>query len=337
MKKITNRELAKIAGVSPTAVSFAINGKKGISEETRNHILGIAQELNHPFAQGMKGVSNDINIAVLFRHDISSIDRLFYSELNNSIMQACNRLPCNLILASAYYENDEVILSDIMYSNQIDGILLYGDISRRILTKLYSLDIPMVALDSSRKNTDILSVYVNYSDAAYTATCHLLELGHRDIAYIGNEQLHEFNISTFSGFQTATTEYDITLATNRIQFNVFDEDTLYQSLDAILSGSTQPTALFCATDYYAIHAIKHLNAKGIFVPNDISVIGIDDIEFSKYFIPSLTTVRIDRELMGRYGFELLQKLIQGEPCEKVRMPPAELIIRDSTAPPSMQT
>ena len=319
MKNPTTREIAKKAGVSPAAVSLALNGKKGISEDTRKTILKIAQSMNYN-PQGNRTRENKrktarYNIAVLFRTDLNSMDQLFYNELNISVMKACESIPYNLIFTSV--RNASLLPSDIT----------------TVIGEIIALEIPFVVLDSSRINFYQTAVRVEYDSAAYLATRHLIELGHRDIAFIGNDNMHDFNVLVFSGFQCATAESDISLPLNRIQIGVYNEESLYASIDNILSGADIPTALFCATDSYAILAIHYLHRKGIRIPEDISVIGIDELIHSRFTIPSLTTVRIDRDLIGKIGSELLIRKIHGEECESVMVPAGELIIRESTALP----
>lgn len=330
--KLTTKDIAKLAGVSPAAVSFAINGRKGISDQTRKRILEIVAQTNYRPMGGTKEPHRE-NIAILFRHDIPTLDQLFYTELNASMIAACDQLPYTLILTSAYHQGNEIILSDVLRSGSIDGVITYGDLERDVQSELNNLGIPIVVLDSSRKSEEQFAVRVDYAMAAYTAAKHLIDLGHRDIAYIGNDKLHDFNLLTFSGFQRATTEHSLPLDMNRIQINVYDEESLYICIDEALKGECAPTALFCATDFYAIHAIRHLHSKGMRVPDDISVVGIDDIAVSKFIIPSLTTVRIDREAMGRYGFELMKRCLNNESRECISLPSSNLIVRESTAPP----
>jgi len=95
-----------------------------------------------------------------------------------------------------------------------------------------------------------------------------------------------------------------------------------------------PTAFFCATDLYAVHTMQHLHQRGIRVPQDVSVVGIDDTIISRFTIPALTTVRIDREELGRRGFEVLSAMIAGEKRESVTLPSSDLVVRESTAAPA---
>ncbi len=334
MEKITIQEIAKLAGVSPSAVSIALNDKPGISDSTRARVLGIVKQTGYLHHAPGRLNSVGANIAVLFRNEYPLQDRLFYTELNTSVMEACENLSYNLLFASTFYKGSELTFSDILRSDILDGILSYGDIDRIVLSELKTRNVPIIVLDSSRRSGDVcLSVQVDYEHAAYTATKYLIDLGHRDIAFIGNNKQHDFNLLVFEGFRRATSEADIALSTNRIQLNVYNEESLGPCIDEALGGAHLPTALFCATDFYAMRALRRLHHRGIRVPEDISVIGIDDVLSSKYLIPSLTTMAVDRQEMGRLGIELLQKAINGEPCQSVVLPQCKLIVRESTAEP----
>lgn len=334
MEKIKTIDIARMAGVSPSAVSIALNGKPGISEKTRARILSIVKQTGYLHHAPGRLNSSSANIAVLFRNEYPLQDRLFYTELNTSVMEACESLSYNLLITSTFFKGKDLAFSDVLRSDMLDGILSFGDIDRAVYAELKSLNIPIIVLDSSRRTGDLcLSVQVDYENAAYTATKHLLDLGHRDIAFIGNNKQHDFNLLVFEGFRRATAEATIALGTNRIQLNVYDEDSLGSCIDEALSGPQLPTAVFCATDFYAMRALRKIYHKGIRVPDDISVIGIDDVLSSKYLIPALTTMAVDRQEMGRLGIELLQKAIKGEPCQSVVLPQCKLIVRESTAPP----
>jgi DNA-binding LacI/PurR family transcriptional regulator len=334
MEKITTQEIARLAGVSPSAVSIALNGKPGISEKTRARILGVVKQTGYLHHAPGRLNSASANIAILFRNEYPLQDRLFYTELNTSVMEACESLSYNLLFASTFYKGSQLTFSDVLRSDMLDGILTYGDVDRIVFSELKTLNIPIIVLDSSRRSGEpCLSVQVDYEHAAYTATKHLIDLGHRDIAFIGNNKQHDFNLLVFEGFRRATSEADIALSTNRIQLNVYNEEALGPCIDEALGGTHLPTARFCATDSYAMRALRRLYHRGLRVPDDRSVIGIDDVLSSKYLIPSLTTMSVDRQEMGRLGIELLQKAINGEPCQSVVLPQCKLVVRESTAPP----
>lgn len=336
MRKLTTRDIAKLAGVSPTAVSFALNNKPGISEETRKHILEVMAANDYqPTPRASRADTPSPRIAVIFPFDIRPIDRLFYTELNTAVMLACSSLAYDMVFTGpSITESGEIVLPEIIKARNVDGVLVFGDISLSVIYQIRALDLPLVELDSSRAYPGQIAVSPDYQMAAYTATRHLTELGHRDIAYIGNDELHDFNLRTFSGFQQAATEVGLSLDLSRIQIHIHDEHSLHAAIDSMLASGSCPTAFFCATDLYAVHTMQRLHEAGIRVPEDISVIGIDDTIVSRFTIPPLTTVAIDRDALGKHGFELLQKLIAGQPAETITLPSADLIVRKSTAPPA---
>lgn len=333
-KKMTTREIARLAGVSPTAVSFALNGKDGISPDTRRKILSIMQQVNYqPGKQGSVRQRPAVRlnrIAVIFRKDIPPVDMLFYTELNSSVMEACSARGIDLLVTQMQVEEGKPKLPNCLLCGDVDGILVYGDISRSYIEHIKALKIPVVELDSSRSYDGQVAVRVNYRRAAYLATMHLIDQNHRDIAYIGNEELHDFNLQVFSGFQDAISSACYPLDLSRVQLNVRDEETVCRAVDTLLSSAVRPTAIFCATDLYAIYAMRYLQQKGLKIPGDISIIGIDDIQFSTFTTPALTTVRVDREELGKIGFELLMNCITGQEGKSILLEPAQLIQRGST-------
>ena len=330
-KKVTNLDIAAAAGVSPTAVSFALNGREGISRETRQLIFETARKLGYRISVHRKM----LNIALLFRNDLHDFDQLFYSEMSTRFIDECRTLPYNLVMATVYHEGEEVCFSDILNTGRIDGLLVFGDPDPDILAAIKGLNLPFVILDSIHQEENTPAVYVDYKEAAYKAACCLIDAGHRDIAFIGcnSKGIHDFTLLTFRGFQKATEKSGISLSTNRIQLDITDEETLQRAVDRALEGRKMPTALFCCADYYAIFAIRYLHSLGIRVPEDISVIGIDDIIVSRFMIPSLTTVKIDHDQIVRKGIDLLVRKISGANAESVSISDFEIAMRDSVSAP----
>lgn len=334
-KKMTTREIARLAGVSPAAVSFALNGKEGISPQTRRKILNIVQQVGYKPGNGGSERSRPVirlnRIAVIFRRDIQPVDMLFYTELNTSVMAACAERGIDMLVTQIKSVDGELCLPNCLLYADVDGVLVYGDISRTYLERLKALHIPVVELDSSRVYEGQIAVRVDYRKAAYMAVKHLIGLGHRDIAYIGNEELHDFNLQVFSGFQDAISEARYPLDLSRVQLTVRDKETTRGAVNTLFSSPIHPSAVFCATDLYAVYTVKHLQNLGFSVPDDVSVVGIDDMQISEFVTPALTTVRIDREKLGKCGFELLMQCVEGGKGESILLEPETLILRKSSA------
>ena len=336
MSKITNREIAQLAGVSPAAVSIAMNGKQGISAETRARILEIARQYHYcPNAASARILQGQpAFVAALFRTDAQLEDQLFYSEMSMNAMVACRDMGYTLVCTYITGLDGTIELPQAIRAGEVDGVLVFGDQEPGIYTELTRVGVPFVVLDCSRRNASHPAVFVDYAEAAYRATRHLIELGHRDIAYLSNGTLHDFNTLTLSGFQRATTEAGIALYPNRFQIDVEDEQSLRQCVDQALAGPTSPTAVFCTVDIHAVNVMRYLRELGFRVPEDISVIGIDDVAISRLVTPGLTTLRVDRRQMIVDGLQMLTALMQRERCESRTIAVPELICRQSTAPPA---
>lgn len=335
-KKLTIRELAKLAGVSPATVSLAINKKAGVNAATRKRVLEIAEQNDYFLGTSIRGTAGRTsNIAVVLHRFPSKVSEVFQTELNQSVIDACEKEAYNAVFTSIRNAKGTPSLPGILEARDVDGIISIGDTDDYTFDLLRSTGLPLVMLDSSNYREDLPSVYVNYQQSAYAATNYLIGLGHRDIAFIGNEQQHQFNMRVFSGFQNAMQEKSLQLiSVNRIQMNVFDEASCDTSMETLFaSGQEYPTALFCATDLHAIYALNYLIHRKIKVPREVSIIGVDDLILSKFVYPPLTTIRVNRVEIGRLGVELLLKKIGGQEINCVVLNSNELIIRGTTAPP----
>ena len=335
MKKLTIVEIANMAGVSPAAVSIVINGKKGVSDKTRLKVSEIIEKLQYtPNPSSRRLLFNKSNnIAILFRKSLQPLEHLFYSELNSVVISECELRGYNLIFTSASLENDTVYLPNVIKAHDVDGVIFYGDTDPLIENALKKYDIPYILVDSHLQNGEKLSVRADYAAAAHTAVRHLIGLGHKQIAFIGNHFLQNHYAQTFSGFQRAVEENDFTIPMNWIQFEAYDENAAATCMSRILSGPLLPTAVFCSADIYAIGAMKSIKEHNLKIPQDISVVGIDDILLCQYVEPPLTTARIDKREMGRMAIELLIKRIENERVESRVLITDTLVVRSSTAVP----
>lgn len=334
MSKTTNREIAKLAGVSPSAVSIAINGKPGISEETRTRILSIARQFNYCTGATSAKILRErsVYIAVLYRTDAPLIDQAFYTECSLVAMDVCRKLGYSLVTTYITGEDSALELPPSIRFGEVDGVLIFGDQKPSIYAELKHIGIPFVIVDSCTRGVPYPSIYIDYCEAAYQATRHLIDLGHRDIAFLCNSEPHEFSKQILAGFQKATMEANIALYPNRIQMDFNGPEAMLESVQQSLIGPQRPTAIFCFEDLTALKVIRTLSKAGIRVPEDISVIAIDGINYAAVSIPSLTTMRVDKHAMINEAFQMLNRMIKGETCATRTLKTPELMIGESTAP-----
>lgn len=329
---MTIKEIAKIAGVSPAAVSIVLNDRKGVSDETRAKVKEIVEKLQYsPNPNSRRLLFNKTNnIAILFKRNISPMEHLFHSELNRVILRECESFGYNLMFSSITVDHDNVSIPTVIKSYDVDGIISYGDIDTLILNSIRKFDIPYIIVDSHSTTTDISAVRADYMQAAYTATGYLISIGHRNIAYIGTNSMPQYGAQTFSGFKKAIEENKIALPINWIQMDANDEESAFKCMGNILSYDQLPSAVFCAADIYAIGVMQCIKQHGMQIPQDISVIGIDDILLSRYIDPPLTTVKIDKEEMGRIAMDMLVNKIKKKEVKNQVVRSDNLVVRAST-------
>ncbi|MBR7092443.1 MAG: LacI family DNA-binding transcriptional regulator [Clostridia bacterium] len=336
MKKMTIREVARLANVSPSAVSIVLNDRKGVSDETRERVKGIIDQLGYaPNPSSRRLLFNKTNnIAILFQKKTSPLEHFFYSEINTAVLRECEDKGYNLIFASFVVENNEVIFPNLIKSYDVDGVIFYGDVDAAVLNSLAKYEIPYIVIDNHAMLPGVLSVSADYKHAAYVSVSHLLRLGHKKIAYIGNGQLTNFNTQTFAGYKQALQEKNISISAEWIQFDASQEESAYRCMKNILLSAKSPTAVFCCADIYAIGAIKCLKDLHYKVPDDVSVSGIDDILLARYTDPTITTVKVDKCEIGQKAINLLINLINGLSVASITIRPDQLIVRESTKEPS---
>lgn len=329
--KLTISDIAKAAGVSTTTVSFVLNNKEGISKETRQKVLDIIEETNYRPTLNSRRLyfRKSFTIAVMFDRSSYRTDNLFYLDLTNALLKRCTAYNYSLVYSEYSYENDMITLPDIVLNKDVDGLVFVKDLPLALITALQNLDIPFVVADDHSDHDTLHTVKVDYRSAAYSAAKHLIEQGHRKIGFVGNMHLPTFYTQIFSGYQKALREAGLPLNLDWCFEKVHNRETMEQFMAQLLREEELPTAVFCMEDMLAIELIRYLQKQNISVPDEISVISIDNIILSSVIYPSLTTVSIDKEQVSSYAIDILMNLINNEPAESVTVSANNIVVRES--------
>lgn len=337
MARVTIKQVAAMAGVSPTAISLAMNGKPGVSEKTRERIMQVVDRMEYtPNESSRRLLSQRTgNIALLMDKDSSLLDQSFYSELNNHLLRESEDRLYNVIYCVAKVEeNSSVSLPNVIKLRDVDGIVIMGYLDPRIIRKIHSYGFPIVIVDNYLPESGVCNVTFDYFQAAVSGAEYLISCGHRKIGYIGHDigggNLKFFSHQTFMGFKTVLEKYSLSIPASWMQMGAMDENSATLEMDKLLKSNTLPTAVLCSGDIYAIGAMRSIKANGLRVPDDISVIGIDDILLSQYVEPSLTTIRVDKQCLASIAISLLvDKIERGVEKELEICPNHLLVIRNS--------
>jgi DNA-binding LacI/PurR family transcriptional regulator len=335
-KRATIKDIAEHTGFSIATVSRVLN-KKGLfySTKTFEKIQKAIKEMDyHPdaIARGLK-TQKTFNIAFL-EPWISD----FFSEVFLGVQDAANKAGYSVaIFSSNYNKEQEKRNVNTILSNRLDGIIISSAIlDRQNLTKIEEQKIPVVAIEKIVDDSLISCITIKNKEISKRAIEYLINLGHKRIGFI-SEPLDIGNLRyRFKGYKEALSDNSLTLDESIV---FIDETfrgqrylTYYDFTKKNLGKIKSCTALFITSDEAALAVMKALSDEGISVPDDISIIGFDGLDMSKYLIPSITTIVQPRYEMGFKAMELLLDLIDGKNAGRIDLK-AELLIGESTAKP----
>lgn len=328
---LTISDIAKLANVSKTTVSFVLNNKEGISEQTRQKVLSIIEQTNYKPTLNSRRLyfQKSFTIAVVFDKSIPAFGNLFYFDIMNALLKRCLVYNYALIYSEFALVGDDVSLPENILNKDVDGVIFLRDIPLALISKLHSLDIPFVVADDHSDHESLYTVKADYRLAAYTAVRYLVEQGHKNIGFIGNMNLPSFYSQVFSGYQKALREANLSLNLSWCFEKIQDRRTLEIYISQLLDTKDLPSAIFCMEDLLAIELIRYLQKMGYNVPGDVSVISIDDIVLSNMIYPGLTTIALDKEKIGRCAIDILMALINGQETSSITVSSSDVVVRES--------
>lgn len=331
-KPATMRDVADKAGVSIQTVSAVVNNKDGISQPTRNRVLEIIKELNYrrdPIARSMR--TGQIGLIGLLVQDIANP---VLSNIASNVEANVSDENFNVVL---YNANSDVYREraylELAANRLIDGLIVVNAVDQAYsVTTLEEASIPTVFIDSLATTT-ISSISTDDLQGAYIATKYLIEQGHRQIAHISGAPGLEITKRRAAGYQQALADYDLEFQMIVSPDSMhWDYRSGYNTMNYILDKNYEPTAVFVAGDEMAIGAYRALYDRGLSIPEDMSIVGFDDIEASTFATPPLTTIQQPFAKIASKAVSLLFDIIKDQQTETIQiMLQPELIVRQSTA------
>ena len=336
-------DVARLAGVSRTTVSLVLNNVPGIriSETTRQRVLDTAKELNyHPDITGRKLVSGKSNALGLVLHQTP--EQIFADALLPQVLMGIEQAITNLgyqVLVKLLEPDSKKGYMQLINENHVDGIILSGPHQKDTeIIRLHENGFPIILMGQF-PGVDIPSVDIDAVAGAASAVQHLIDLGHQHIAIITNASL-EFTSAQqrYSGYQKAIREAGLELDDVYLREGSYTPASGYAAMIDLLEETPLPSAVFVASDIVALGAILAIKQKGYRVPEDIAVVGFDDIPFSEYFDPPLTSVRIPAYGLGLVAGDRLVRLVNLENLNETNvLLESELVIRQSSSGNSDKT
>ena len=321
---MTIKDVAEKAGVAVSTVSYALNNSPKISEKTRKKILKIAGELGYEpnaFARDLKKQCTDT--IGLFLNDLSGP---FFSELIRGIQDTVQRTNYSLILCSSFGDEQSTAVK-YLKEKRVDAAIIFApNIKDELLVNIALREVPIVVLDRKLDAENIRSILINNEQGAVKAVNYLINLGHKNLAFLSGKEDAYDNKERLKGFNDAVKASGIE---GRILQGDFTENNGYTTALNFIKSKNLPDAVFAANDEMAIGMIKCFNEYGVKVPEDISIIGFDDIELSEYITPKLSTVSHPKFELGCKAVETIIGGLDGKAIKGTEILPVELILRES--------
>jgi DNA-binding LacI/PurR family transcriptional regulator len=334
----TIKDIAGLCGVSEATVSYVINGKRKLRADTRERVERTMQELNyHPSAVARGLSSKRVHTLGILFGAVESIEFATNSYVNGllqGIMQQAQEEGFDITFFTAQWKNAAVSAPPLS-DGRTDGVLVISPrLDSDILEGLSSLGIPHVAISAVEKN-GVANVDVDNFAGAKMATQHLLELGHRELAYLsGNEDLAS-SAPRRAGFLSALKHAELKPREEWVQTSNFDGSLAFEQARVLLQQTTAPTAIIAGNDHIAFGVLEAAQHFGIRVPQQLSIVGFDDVPAAQWVTPALTTIRQPLKEIGQTATQVLIESVRDKKncIRTTRLMSPKLIIRGTTAPP----
>lgn len=334
MARATLKDVAQLAGVSAATVSYALSGKRTISNETKQRIQDAINALDYVPDLNARSLSmRDSKLIGVVVPQTEPGDRLmfqnsFYSEVLGSI-EYYARLKGYHILISATDANESYLT--LAKKRNLDGIIVIGMYPDAFYQQMKKTQIPIVLIDSYCNDHYYHNIRIDDAYGSYLATRYILENGHKNIAFFTG-QMKENGVmkKRLLGYQQALQQFDIPYRNEYVFEGQIDYNSGIALAEKLIRSGLPATAVVAAADILAIGAVKGFYEKGKRVPDDYSVIGFDDVEIAQYMTPGLTTIRQQISLKGQKAVALLLKHIEDPTLPKQEeILPLQLVARGS--------
>lgn len=327
------KDIARAAKVSHSTVSRALRNSPLISPQTAESIRRIAQKLGYRPSAAARSLVTDRTYTVGVV--VTNISDPFVAGVVRGIEDAASEQGFSVFLANSNADPDqEIRVVRSFEERRVDGIVVTSSrVGALYVPLLTRRQIPIVLLNNQHPSEFAHSVMIDNAQGSLEATRHLIELGHRRVAYLGDRYGHQSDTERLEGYRAALALAKVRFDPRLVVHGDGKPEGAAPAIEQLLALSRRPTAVLCYNDMSALGAMHGIRSAGLRVPDDISIVGFDDLYISQYLDPPLTTIRQPMRQMGRLAMETLIGILSGARAQHNIKVPGELIVRGSTAAP----
>jgi LacI family transcriptional regulator/LacI family repressor for deo operon, udp, cdd, tsx, nupC, and nupG len=328
--QVTIKDIARAAGVSHTTVSRALKGNRAISSETTERIQQLARQMGYvPSAVAQSLLARRTQTIGMV---VTTIADPFIVQVVEGVERVAREAGYSVFLSTSHNTPEqEVMVVETFQRRRVDAIIVTSSrVGRLYSSQLDQTRVPIVLINNQEEGEYLHSVSVDDLQGARLAVEHLLGLGHRRIGYIGAGDRPKSNERRFAGYRLALEEAGLIFDPRLVSSSTAGSD--FERGQAALTPflSAEATAVFCYNDMTAIGLLLACRQYDLAVPQNLSVIGFDDIEPTLYTTPALTTVRQPRLKLGQLAMQMVLALLDAQTVQD-QLLPCELVVRQSTA------
>ncbi|MCL4386078.1 MAG: LacI family transcriptional regulator [Cyanobacteria bacterium] len=332
---VSIKDIAHEAGVAISTVSNVINKTRFVTSQTKEKVIEAIEKLDYRpniIARGLR-IHSTRTVAVI----VPDISSSFFSQVINGIEEVARKRNYTLILGCTSFDyNEEKRITNILLNSFIDGFIFFSGFDNyELIKKIYDKNVPVVSLDKDLGDCDIPTVVIDNFAAVESSVDYLCKFGHEKIGYISFTYDKQTTVRKrfegyLSGLKKNNLEYDPDIVLISPEMRLHETTFTYETVKNFLKKGKIPTAFLTVADVFAFGLIRALKDEGFKVPEDVSVMGFDNILFSQFTDPLLTTVKQPKSLMGNIAMNLLLDIIEGKEISNKRIIiPTTIIERES--------
>ncbi len=334
----TIKDVARHAGVSTATVSLVIHNNSRISSETKRKVLKSIKTLNYYPSNSARNLvtKRTGNIGFILTEDHFLRTEPFYTRifLGTEFEARFGEYYVLLSTIESDFDKDDTLPRFILEKN-VDGVIIAGKVPQNLIERILEFKIPITFVDYEYSLKCCSNVLIDNVEGGIIATNHLIDLGHTSIGYIAGDIKHPSLYQRFNGYKQALDNASIPFNESDVQINTLypDRQNGYESTKKLIENNKDVTSIFACNDAMAIGAMHYLKDNGYKIPEDISIIGFDDVEADLLLDPPLTTIRVPKIELGAEAFRTMIGYLKNKTIPKKILVPVELILRSSTIAP----
>lgn len=332
----TIKDVAKKSGVSTATVSLVVQNNQRISAGTRKKVLKVIKQLNYYPSRSARGLASRKtgNIGFILTEDHFLKTEPFYTRifLGTEFATRETNYYVLLTIVNSEFTNDEP-LPRLLKEKSVDGIIIAGKIPLLLIDLITKMKIPTVFVDYYPPSGDYSAIMIDNIKGGMLATQHLIELGHKKIGFIGGDLNHPSISDRLYGYRKALRQFSIEVNDSYIvtEEQNTTKQTGYSAAENLFAKSPDLTAVFACNDAMALGALQFLKDHNYKVPDDISLIGFDDIESDLFANPTISTIKVPKIELGIEAMKLIVEIVKNHDLSpKKTLIPVDLVIREST-------